>query len=106
MSTPTPNFATPSLRTEIPPPKTTLVIDIDFTLNCGREYSFTLRPDLGDTISLDHQFLELKFARTNHEVQVQRAQIAVLAKVQRQLVIELAHPAAGPMFAAPTAPTP
>lgn len=62
-------------------------IDYDLTLNCGRDFSFSLRPDDGDTALHDKvaDTLTLWFAKTKHHVAIVNTQIAVLSVRERTM---------------------
>lgn len=75
---------------QTPEPIKVPVIDYDLTLNCGRDFSFSLRPDDGDTATNDHAgdgALMLFFAKTKHHVVVAQKQIAVLSVRERLMAV-------------------
>lgn len=75
------------MRIEAPAPQTVTVIDYDITLSCGRDFSFTLRPDLGDSEQFTDQHITLRLAVSNHVVELRRDQLAINSRRERQMVL-------------------
>lgn len=76
-----------------PTPKTRTFIDLDITLACGKEFQHTVCPEFGDAIDSNDERIEIRMRRENKTgiadfiVRIKQAQIAVLSRCERVVVI-------------------
>jgi hypothetical protein len=69
-------------------PEMVPVILVDGVLHSGREFSFSVRADRGDTLTETAETLTFVSGTTGQEVSVMRSQIAVISRLTRLVAKE------------------
>lgn len=70
-----------------PAPRTVPVIDFEITLASGKEFQFSLRPDLGDAETPGGDVCYFTFARTGHQVTFFVNHLASISRRERTITL-------------------